>query len=579
MKKIVHWYYGKASIRKKLVISYLILVLIPVIVLGVYSYHNAIDNLIEQTRDAINSNVSIISYSLQVNIDREEDNLKYLSYNKDFREKLENGKQNTLALAQELNRSVEPVFWYFITSDRNMKGLEIYSSYIEQDIGSFLKTQDKCRDEKLAAYHQTEFGTLWSFDGEHIYATRTLLDGGTSSEPIGIMKLEVYPERFVESLYKSQFLENGVVLLDGENRVIGHRAISNERLEKEIAGGIHAGDEKGLYETDSYILAAESPFTNGWQMFYYIDKAEISGDMKEIFRNTLLVTGVCLVLITILISMVSKFLSSRILKLKHCAEKVGAGDFDVAVETGYTDEIGVVADSFAVMCNKINEMMSQMYRLGLEKRATELKVLQAMINPHFLYNCLSSIKWKAIRSEQEDIADITGHLARFYRTSLNEGKQITVVAKEMENIRSYLELQSRMHEGSFDVEYQIAEKGLDCEMPNFLLQPIVENAICHGIDYCEEGQRGYIRIVFEPKEQYLVFRVYNNGPELEASQLEKILKEPGKGYGLCNIQERIRMYYDESCGVSAGVEDTLVCFTIRIKNKIEDEILKKVSVF
>ena len=90
MKRIVHWYYGKASIRKKLVISYLILVLIPVIVLGVYSYHNAIDNLIEQTRDAINSNVSIISYSLQVNIDREEDNLKYLSYNKDFREKLEN---------------------------------------------------------------------------------------------------------------------------------------------------------------------------------------------------------------------------------------------------------------------------------------------------------------------------------------------------------------------------------------------------------------------------------------------------------------------------------------------------------
>lgn len=304
-------------------------------------------------------------------------------------------------------------------------------------------------------------------------------------------------------------------------------------------------------------------------MFYYIDKAEIAGDMNQIFRNTLLVAGVCLVLITVLISIVSRFLSSRILKLKQCAEKVGAGDFDVSVETGYTDEIGVVADSFAVMCNKINEMMNQMYQLGLEKRATELKALQAMINPHFLYNCLSSIKWKAIRSDQDDIADITGHLAKFYRTSLNEGKQITVVEKELENIRSYLELQSRMHEGSFDVEYRIARDGLDYEMPNFLLQPIVENAVCHGIDYCEEGQRGYIRIVYAPEDAYLVFRIYNNGPQFEAEQLEKILKEPSKGYGICNIQERIQMYYDDTCGVFAGVEDGLVCFTIRIRDKIK----------
>ncbi|MDO4322709.1 MAG: histidine kinase [Lachnospiraceae bacterium] len=576
MKKIVDWYYGKASIRKKLVISYLILVLIPLTVLGGYSYRNAIHNLIEQTRDAVSGNVSIISYTLQTSIDREDDNLKYLSYNKEFRERLEAGKKNTLALAQELNRSVEPVFWYFIASDRNMKGLEIFSPHIDRDIGSFLKTEDACEEEKWFAYHQTEFGTLWSFDGERLYATRTLLDADTSSEPIGIMKLEVYPERFVESLYKSQFLENGVALLDGEGRMIGHRGIADERLEEKIIGSIHTGTKPGLYETDQYILAVGSAFSNGWQMFYYIDKAEIAGDMNRIFRNTLLMVGLCLMLITVLISLISRFLSSRILKLKQCAEKVGTGDFDVAVETGYTDEIGVVADSFAVMCNKINEMMNQMYQMGLEKRATELKALQAMINPHFLYNCLSSIKWKAIRSDQDEIADITGHLAKFYRTSLNEGKQITVVEKELENIKSYLELQSRMHEDSFDVEYQISREGLGYEMPNFLLQPIVENAICHGIDYCEEGERGLIRIVYAPEESYLVFRVYNNGPELEAEQLEKILKEPGKGYGICNIQERIRMYYDDTCGVSAGVENGLVCFTIRIKNAIGAETAERV---
>lgn len=574
MKKILEWYYGRASIRKKLVISYLILVLVPLAILGMYSYHISIKNLIMKTKDVIGSNVSAISYTIQSNLEREDDNLKYLSYNIDFREKLEVGKSNPSALARELNRSVEPVFWYFITSDRNMKGIEIYSPYINQDIGSFLKTEESCLEEKWYEYHQTNFKTLWTCKDGRIYATRTLLDAGTSSEPIGIMKLEVFPERLVEALYKSEFLENGVVLTDENGQMIGHRAIADEGLEEKILLEIRSEPEEGLYETDSYILAVGEKFENGWQLFYYIDKKEIEGDMNQIFRKTMMIIGFCLVLITFFISVISRLLSTRILRLKQCAEKVGQGEFEVDVETGYTDEIGIVAQSFSAMSNKINEMINEVYQMGLEKRATELKALQAMINPHFLYNCLSSIKWKAIRSEQEDIADITGHLAKFYRTSLNEGKQITKVESELENIRSYLELQCRMHDDSFDVEYEIPERGLDYEMPNFLLQPIVENAICHGIDCCEEGQRGQIRVVYAPEGTDLYFHVYNNGPRLEEEKLRKILSEPGKGYGIYNIQERIRMYYDEGCGVFASVsQEGLICFTIKIRNRIEN--LKK----
>ena len=124
-----------------------------------------------------------------------------------------------------------------------------------------------------------------------------------------------------------------------------------------------------------------------------------------------------------------------------------------------------------------------------EKLEEELKALQAMMNPHFLYNCLSSIKWKAIRSDQDDIAEITGLLATFYRTALNGGRQITIVQNELENIKAYLQIQLKSHENNFDVEYQLDEAGGECQMPNFLLQPIVENAICHGADLCE-SERG-----------------------------------------------------------------------------------------
>lgn len=569
MKKFIDWYYGKATIRKKLVISYLVLVLVPVFVLGNYSYHIARENLLTQTKGTIENSISSIAYNLKANIEREDDNLKYLSYNSTFRERLRTGSKNVTALVKEMNQSVEPVFWYFITSDRNIKGIEIFSPHIENAIGSFLKPEEECKGEDWYDYHQKKFNALWTFEDGNIFATRTLLDAATSSEPIGIMKLEVYPDRFVEPLSQAQFLKNGVLLMDGEQQIIGARELENAELEKEIRQRLPEITEAGQYETKDYILSASGEFENGWRLFYYVDKQEIAGDINKIFRSTVLVSAACLLIITVLISVISRILSSRILKLKQCAEKVGQGEFDVDVETGYTDEIGVVANSFGVMSRKINEMINEVYRLGMEKRATELKALQAMINPHFLYNSLSSIKWKAIRADQDEIAEITGLLAKFYRTVLNEGKQITKVANELENVRSYLEIQSRTHENSFDVEYQIPDLGLDFEMPNFLLQPIVENAICHGIDYCEEGERGLIRVEYAPEEEYLYFRIYNNGPDLEEAHLKKVLNEPGKGYGIYNIQERIRMYYGEDCGVTAGVsKDGMICFTIKIKKEI-----------
>ena len=286
---------------------------------------------------------------------------------------------------------------------------------------------------------------------------------------------------------------------------------------------------------------------NGWKLYYYIDKSEISEQIREIMATTVLVMGLCLAVALIMMSVISKILSTRILQLKHGAEEISRGNFELKIEQGYSDEIGVVAESFREMCMKINQMMQDMYQLGLEKRKEELKALQAMMNPHFLYNCLSSIKWKAIRSDQDDIAEITGLLATFYRTALNGGRQITIVQNELENIKAYLQIQLKSHENNFDVEYQLDEAGGECQMPNFLLQPIVENAICHGADLCE-SERGKIKIEYIYGEEFLEFHVYNNGPKVVGEELERILNTPGKGYGIYNIRERIRMYYDEECG-------------------------------
>lgn len=573
MKKLLVWYYRDASIRKKLVISYLILISLPIIILGTYSYHIARKNLMEQTYRIIENNLSSIEYNLSSNIQRENDNIKYLSYNSEFRNSLSNENMSPSEIAQLMNNSVEPTFWYFITSDNSLKGIEVYSPCIEDSIGSFLKPIRECENEAWYPYHESNFKTQWTFEDGKIFATRTLLDTKSSSESIGVMKLEVYPSKLLAPLSQSEYLNNGVLVLDANNQIIDNKALENEELESLVVKKILDGSIIDNEETNQYVLKSTDELDNGWRIYYYVDKQGISGQLYSILRTTLLIVGLCLSLIFILISVISKILSRRILELKVYAERVADGDFNFKIDTHSSDEIGVVANSLSSMSGKLNDMVNQVYQIGLEKRASELKALQAMINPHFLYNCLSSIKWKAIRAEQDEISEITGLLAKFYRTTLNGGNQITTVKNELDNIISYLELQRRTHDDSFDVEYDLAKEGLENEMPNFLLQPIVENAICHGVDICHDDVRGQIKVQYEISNDFIIFNIYNNGPAMDKEQIHTILDTPNKGYGIYNIRERIRIYYDIECGVFSSITDNgMICFTVKIRKNIPNKI-------
>ena len=122
-----------------------------------------------------------------------------------------------------------------------------------------------------------------------------------------------------------------------------------------------------------------------------------------------------------------------------------------------------------------------------------MTALQAQINPHFLYNSLSLINWKAIEKGNDDISDITLALSNFYRTSLNKGRNTLSIAEEISNVKSYIAIQLIMHDDEFDVDYDIAEEILPYETLNLILQPIVENAIEHGIDVKSDGERGECR--------------------------------------------------------------------------------------
>lgn len=248
MKKILRWYYGNASIRKKLIYSYALLVSIPLLVLGIYSYRISRRNLLMQTEDTIKSNVSIIASSLNDSMQRENDNIRYLSYNAGFREKLQNAGKDMNGLVKELNNSVEPAFWYFITSDENLKGIRIYSPNVENAVGSFLLPMSAEEEPGWYEEHQEDFGTEWEYQNRQIFASRIILDANRSSEPIGFIRIELFPDKFLAPIFQSQFLDNGVALLDDKNNVIGKRSLKDKELDGSILKIIQEESPTGFCE-------------------------------------------------------------------------------------------------------------------------------------------------------------------------------------------------------------------------------------------------------------------------------------------------------------------------------------------
>ncbi|MEG1742462.1 MAG: histidine kinase, partial [Acetivibrio sp.] len=374
-------------------------------------------------------------------LQRETDYTKYLAYNLTFRETLESHPYDNVQIAQSLNKTVEPIFWYFITSDVNIKRIKIVTPYVERAVGSFLEPAKDYEKEDWYQRNRNNFNTLWTVEEDRLYATRTILDTATTSKPIGIMRMEFYLNRLIEPITSMNYLDNGIIVKDGEGNVIYEKGGKDEKVNDRVAEQIKQmkpGEEK---VTSRYILKSGSFQNTDWRIYYYIDKKMISHQVSSIVTSTLWVVLSCIFVIFIFINILSKTLSKRILVLKEHAEEVAGGNLEHPCYTGDTDEIGVVTNSLGKMTEQLNDMINQVYKIEIEKKATELKALQAMINPHFLYNCLSSIKWKALQKGDEEISEITGLIAKFYRIALNNGKQTTTVESELENIKAYVEIQ------------------------------------------------------------------------------------------------------------------------------------------
>lgn len=242
-----------------------------------------------------------------------------------------------------------------------------------------------------------------------------------------------------------------------------------------------------------------------------------------------------------------------------------------------TTEITTLSNSFGHMVVRLQKLMDQVRQEEITLRKTELNALQAQINPHFLYNTLDAIAWMCEEGKNEDAEEMVNSLARLFRISISKGHELIPIEKEVQHAMSYLKIEKYRYKNQFTYSFDVEEECLPYLCNKITLQPIIENAIYHGVNQMLDEGEIQIRIYQDGED--IVFEIEDNGVGMSEQQCYEIMhREPGDrtGIGTKNVNDRIKIYFGDNYGLNITSElDEGTCVTIRVPKVEEEEYAKK----
>ncbi|MCR5754809.1 MAG: sensor histidine kinase [Acetatifactor sp.] len=290
----------------------------------------------------------------------------------------------------------------------------------------------------------------------------------------------------------------------------------------------------------------------GWTIVIYRPLEYVTGSANSFLPVILGMVLLCIGSSGFLGARLSRHLTQPLESLSHNMEQIQADNFVVTVQSNSNDEISNLIRTFGQMAGRLENTIAELYVNKLAKQEYRLQMLQSQINPHFLYNCLSMINGKAIRAEQPEISNIALQLSTFYRTTLNKGHNTTTIADEWRNTVSYIEIQKMLHSFSFEVTYDVDESLFPCKAITLIVQPLVENAILHGISHRDntEDTVGEIHISLREVENCIKICVEDNGCGMDEKTLRNILTVETNGYGIRNVDQRIKLFFGNEYGIA-----------------------------
>lgn len=451
-------------------------------------------------------------------------------------------------------------FPYFNNASRYF----IYSSIEEEDWFKRVYSTYRKNRSSFFILSSQELSGEKSEDTPYMSIARVMPDKNYYPSPLAILRLD-FPESYLNEAINPNNFDNALTFLvsDETNRLVSLSSASTESLYRELTLSRPVPDSDTLDSWHRYRLDGTDYFVIRQTLPSYpltlITMLPSKSLLSEYYlhRNfTFLIGGILLVLCLFLSTVLAKTMSGRIIRLTSRMKQVKKGEL-ISLPSSIIqgkDEIGELTSTYNYMIHAMEDLIEKEYLLGQETKNAELKILQAQINPHFLYNTLDMIQWFAEEGMLSQIEESVSSLATFYRLSLSNGKEFISLREEMEHVRSYIRLQRLRFPDTFLYEEELDEGLLDYLLPKTTLQPLVENAITHGL---QESKRipGHLLIKIEKEEgKNIRIRILDDGagmkkPPRTTPNGGTSRENSGHGFGIPNVSSRLTLLYGPGYGV------------------------------
>lgn len=529
--------------RHKLTILLVVASLVPMIVLALYSHSRMsslirknemedMSSILEQTREGIDSQVEVFT-SL----------LNYLTYSPDIDEIIESRDMDNYLAYEKYTEVADPLLSVPKSYHDAILQIQLFASSIKVRHEYTLVPLSEVGKEWWSGLISDDVKVQWLVNEEkpEIAAVRKIYEG-QNLEAVLCVTLD-YNKIFQP--FQNIITEDcGGLILDAEGRTLYHK---ENMTDSELPGEEHDGDILDSVR-ENYVYVSSESHDCGWTFYLYKTQNAINSSVSRLLLSEIPLIALCAGIILVLGLAFSRIFTRKIEELTENMNRVNQGSREVTVYSDSEDEIGLLIRSFHSMMEEIDRLIHEVYENKIALKEFELKALTAQINPHFLYNSLSIINWMAIRSEQKDISKVTLALSTFYRTALSKGQDMVTVENCIQNIQAYLEIQLVMHDNDFQVIWDM-DPGIKGEIvPKLILQPVVENALEHGLDMKEEGEK-ILKLSFVQDGDDVLMAVEDNGMGMEPEEAKSLVTYQAAGYGLKNVNDRICLLYGEKYSI------------------------------
>lgn len=550
MKKTVNQLKSKLQfhrIRSRFLAGLIALSVPPIFLIGIIAYQISADTLVDNQLDSYQQQLSTFDEGVDMVFSNIIKMNRYILSDEDIRQQLVEMNAN-LEQQQRTSIHLQSIMSEYLIEQKYVESICLLDNqfhvfcYGRSDNAGIYEGENKAVSiqesswyrEALAARGREKFISYNVLEPQHsdtFSSVKWMLDPeNLSLEPIGMLIVNINESMFSDVMNLND--NNELLILDDSEEPNYIYSSSPQFREIGIEGNLAQVFES--VEGEGYLYSTNQNETTGWTFIHLVEEEKLLQEPRQIRGLTFFIATLIALTAIALSVFLSGTITSPLLKIKKMMISWSRGKTEFK-ETFPDDEVGVIGETFKQIAAENKELSERLTRSELKERETELRVLQAQINPHFLYNTLDSIYWMAVMNGHQDIGKMAISLSESFKIILSKGEKTIPISEELKHIEHYMTIQNLRHGGRFEYIQKVDPSLLDTKVLKLLLQPLIENAIYHGLE--TKVGKGEITLTGKKENGLITFEVVDNGIGMKDTN---VIKE---GYGLRNIQERLHLFY------------------------------------